>query len=248
VCVKQVVTRETHVRVNADGSWIRDEAVSWALNEPDAYALEEALQLKERHGGEVIAVSAGPARVAQVLRESLARGADRAIHVDGDHLAAADASVTAMALASALESEAVDLVLTGLQSDDQGFGQVGVLLAECLSMSHSTIIMNIEGGDGPLRVKRELEGGWFQWVTLPLPAVLTVQSGINHLRYATLKGIMAAKKKDLRVVPAPAPSPPTTRIVSVYVPDKTKKTRLISGPPAEAAAELVKALRDAGDL
>ena len=117
-------------------------------------------------------------------------------------------SVTAMALASALASEAVDLVLTGLQSDDQGFGQVGVLLAECLSMSHSTIIMNIEVGDGHLRVKRELEGGWFQWVTLPLPAVLTVQSGINHLRYATLKGIMAAKKKDLRVVPRPRLPPP----------------------------------------
>jgi len=244
VCVKQVVTRETQVRVNADGSWIRDEAVSWALNEPDAYALEEALQLKERHGGEVIAVSAGPARVAQVLRESLARGADRAIHVDGDHLAAADASVTAMALASALESEAVDLVLTGLQSDDQGFGQVGVLLAEFLSMSHSTIIMNIEVGDGHLRVKRELEGGWFQWVTLPVPAVLTVQSGINQLRYATLKGIMAAKKKEIRAVAAPAAASARQRITALYVPEKSKQTRMISGSAAEAAKELVRVLRE----
>ena len=244
VCVKQVVTRETQVRVNSDGTWIRDDAASWALNEPDAYALEEALRLKERHGGEVIAVSAGPARVAQVLRESLARGADRAIHVDGNHLATADAAVTAQALAAALAEEKVDLVLTGLQSDDQGFAQVGVVLAERLSMTHSTIIMNIEVQDGRLRVKRELEGGWFQWVTLPLPAVLTIQSGINQLRYATLKGIMAAKKKELRVVPAPAAPAQSTRIVSVYVPEKAKKTRLIGGTPAEAAVELVRALRD----
>jgi electron transfer flavoprotein beta subunit len=244
VCVKQVVTRETQVRVNADGTWIRDDAASWSLNEPDAYALEEALRLKERHGGEVIAVSGGPARVAQVLRECLARGADRAIHVQADHLATADAGTTAEALASALKGEQVDLVLTGLQSDDQGFAEVGVVLAEHLAIAHSTIIMNIEVQDGRLRVKRELEGGWFQWLTLPLPAVLTIQSGINQLRYATLKGIMAAKKKELRVVPAPPPSTPATRIVAVYVPEKGKKTRLIGGMPAEAAAELIKALRD----
>jgi electron transfer flavoprotein beta subunit len=244
VCVKQVVTRETQVRVNADRTWVRDESASWALNEPDAYALEEALRLKERHGGEVMAISAGPARVASVLREALARGADRAIHVDGDHLATADASTTAAALAEAIRGEQVDLVLTGLQSDDQGFAQVGVVLAERLGMAHSTIIMNIEVADGALRVKRELEGGWFQWVGLPMPAVLTIQSGINQLRYATLKGIMAAKKKDIRVVPAPAASAPTTRIVSVYVPEKSKRTRLLTGSPAEAAQALVRALRD----
>jgi electron transfer flavoprotein beta subunit len=244
VCVKQVVTRETQVRVNADRTWVRDESASWALNEPDAYALEEALRLKERHGGEVIAISAGPARVATVLREALARGADRAIHVDGDHLATADASTTAAALAEAIRGEQVDLVLTGLQSDDQGFAQVGVVLAERLGMTHSTIIMNIEVADGALRVKRELEGGWFQWIGLPMPAVLTIQSGINQLRYATLKGIMAAKKKEIRVVAAPASSTPSTSIVSVYVPEKSKRTRLLTGSPAEAAQALVRALRE----
>jgi electron transfer flavoprotein beta subunit len=223
---------------------VRDESASWALNEPDAYALEEALRLKERHGGEVIAISAGPARVATVLREALARGADRAIHVDGDHLATADASATAAALAEAIRGEQVDLVLTGLQSDDQGFAQVGVVLAERLGMAHSTIIMNIEVADGALRVKRELEGGWFQWIGLPMPAVLTIQSGINQLRYATLKGIMAAKKKEIRVVAAPASSTPSTSIVSVYVPEKSKRTRLLTGSPAEAAQALVRALRE----
>ena len=244
VCIKQVVTREWQVRVNDTKTWVRDQEASWELNEPDAYALEEALRLKEQHGGEVVVVSAGPARVTQVIREALARGADRAIHVSGDDLATADAFGAATALAGALKDEQVDLVLTGLQSDDQGFAQVGVVLAEKLGMAHSTIIMDVKIEGQTLRVKRELEGGWFQWVTMPLPALLTIQSGINQLRYATLKGIMAAKKKEIRTVAAPSPAPPRQRIVSVYVPEKAKQTRLIAGTPAEAAKELVKLLRD----
>jgi electron transfer flavoprotein beta subunit len=244
VCIKQVVSREWQVRVNDDKTWVRDQDAAWELNEPDAYALEEALRLKEKHGGEVIVVSAGPARVSQVIREALARGADRAIHVDGDHLATADAFAAADALAAAIKDEACDLVLTGLQSDDQGFAQVGVILAERLGMAHSTIIMEVQIDGTTLKVKRELEGGWFQWISMPLPAVLTIQSGINQLRYATLKGIMAAKKKDVRVVPAPAAAAARQRIVSIYVPEKTKATRLIAGTPAEAAAELVRVLRD----
>jgi electron transfer flavoprotein beta subunit len=243
VCVKQVVTREWQVRVNDAKTWVRDQDASWELNEPDAYALEEALRLREQHSGEVVVVSAGPARVTQVLREALARGADRAIHVQADHLASADAFTTADALAAALKDEKVDLVLTGLQSDDQGFAQVGVVLAERLGMAHSTIIMDVQIEAGSVKVKRELEGGWFQWITMPLPAVLTIQSGINQLRYATLKGIMAAKKKEIRAVAAPAPVV-RQRIVSIYVPEKGKRTRLIAGTPAEAGKELVRILRD----
>jgi electron transfer flavoprotein beta subunit len=245
VCLKHVVTRDGAVRVDEAGTWIRDRDAAFELNEPDAYALEEALRLKEKHGGEVVAVSAGPARVTQALREALARGADRAIHVDGEALARADASMVAKALAAALKGEGLDLVLTGLQSDDQGFAQVGVILAEALGLSHATIVMEVQAAEGGLRVKRELEGGWFQWVTLPLPALLTIQSGINQLRYATLKGIMAAKKKEIRTVPAPAGLTPLVEIRSLAVPEKQKQTRLIQGTPAEAARELVKALRDA---
>ena len=251
VCIKQVVTREWQVRVNDAKTWVRDHDASWELNEPDAYALEEALRLREQHGGEVLVVSAGPARVSQVLREALARGADRAAHVQSDGLAMADAFATADALAAALKDEQVDLVLTGLQSEDQGFAQVGVVLAERLGMTHSTIIMEVQvagpsTGSGPaqLRVKRELEGGWFQWIAMPLPAVLTIQSGINQLRYATLKGIMAAKKKEIRVVPAPAVAAPRQRIVAVYLPEKSKQTKMIGGAAADAAKELVKILRD----
>ena len=244
VCIKQVVTREWQLRVNENKTWIRDNDASFELNEPDAYALEEALRLKEKHGGEVVVCCAGPARAAQVIREALARGADRAVHVEADALAAADAGVVAQALADAIREEKFDLVLTGLQSDDQGFGQTGVILGERLGMPHATIIMEVQVTDGGLRVKRELEGGWFQWVALPMPALLTIQSGINQLRYATLKGIMAAKKKEIRKVsPASLPEP-GQKIVSMYVPEKGKKTQIISGSPADAARELVARLRD----
>jgi electron transfer flavoprotein beta subunit len=244
VCIKQVPTRDWQPRLNDARTWIREQDATYEMNEPDAYALEEALRLKEKHGGEVVVVSAGPARVTQVIREALARGADRAIHVEGDHLAQADAFGAAGALAAALADEKPDLVLTGLQSDDQGFAQVGVILAERLGMPHATIIMDVQVSGQDLRVKRELEGGWFQWIAMSLPAVLTIQSGINQLRYATLKGNMAAKKKEVRVVPAGAPAAARQRIVSVYMPEKSKQTKLISGSPSDAAKARVKALRE----
>jgi len=249
VCIKQVVTREWQLRINDSKTWIRDQDASFELNEPDAYALEEELRLKEKHSGEVVVCAAGPARAAQVIREALARGADRAIHIESDALASADALTVAEALAAAIRDEKFDLVLTGLQSDDQGFGQVGVVLAEKLGMPHATIIMEVQAGDqsggqGMLRVKRELEGGWFQWITLPLPALLTIQSGINQLRYATLKGIMAAKKKEIRKVTPAAAGERSQNILSVYFPEKGKKTQMLPGGPSEAARELVKRLRE----
>ena len=250
VCIKQVPTREWQPRLSDDKHWIREADVSYEMNEPDAYALEEALRLREKHGGEVVVCSAGPSRVQQVIREALARGADRAIHVEADALASADASVIADALASAMADERFDLVLTGLQSDDQGHAQMGVILAERLGIPHSTIIMEIEvraGADGaaaPLRVKRELEGGWFQWIAMPAPALLTIQSGINQLRYATLKGIMAAKKKEIRKAPMPEGLQPMQEIVALSMPTKSKQTQMIAGSPAEAGKELVRRLRD----
>jgi electron transfer flavoprotein beta subunit len=249
VCIKQVPTREWQPRLREDGCWIREQDASFEMNEPDAYALEEALRLREKHGGEVVVCSAGPARVQAVIREALARGADRAIHVADDPLGAADAFVTAEALAAAMSAEAFDLVLTGLQSDDQGHGQMGVILAERLGMPHATIVMDIEiGGEAAsgqdIRVKRELESGWFQWIAMPLPALLTIQSGINQLRYATLKGIMAAKKKEIRTVAPPPGLEPSHTIVALSVPVKNKQTQLIEGSPADAARELIRRLRE----
>jgi electron transfer flavoprotein beta subunit len=244
VCIKQVPSRAWQPRVDTSGVWVVDGDASYELNEPDAYALEEAMRLREQHGGEVVVCSAGPARAHQVLREALARGADRAIHVEDETLAAADACVAAGALASALAGDGFDLVLTGLQSDDQGHGQTGVVLAERLGMPHATIVMEIQVAGDRLRVKRELEGGWFQWVTLPMPALLTIQSGINQLRYATLKGIMAAKKKEIQKLPLPAGVSARQVIKSLAVPTRAKQTQLMSGSPAEAARELVRRLRE----
>src|SRR5438045_1965818 len=178
-CIKQVPTRDWQPRLNDDRTWIREQDATFEMNEPDAYALEEGLRLKEKQGGEVVVCSAGPARVAQVLREALARGADRAIHVEDDRLANADAFAIADALAAAMRDDRFDLILTGLQSDDQGFAQTGVILAERLGLSHATIIMEVRAEDGALRVKRELEGGWFQWIAMPMPAVLTIRGGSN---------------------------------------------------------------------
>ncbi|MGD9904877.1 MAG: electron transfer flavoprotein subunit beta [Vicinamibacterales bacterium] len=245
VCIKQVPTREWQPRLTDDRTWVRDQDISFEMNEPDAYALEEGLRLKERQGGgEVVVVSAGPARVQQVIREALARGADRAIHVQDDAFARADAAASAVAVAAAVRDEQFDVVLTGLQSDDQGHAQFGPALAERLGMPHSTIIMEVQVADGRLRAKRELEGGWFQYVSMPLPALLTIQSGINQLRYATLKGIMAAKKKEIRVVAPAGPIQSGQRIVALALPQKSKQTVMIGGSPAEAASELVRRLRE----
>jgi electron transfer flavoprotein beta subunit len=243
VCLKQVPTRDWQPRLDDSKTWIREQDATFEMNEPDAYALEEGLRLKEKHGGEVVVCSLGPARVAQVLREALARGADRAIHVQSD-ASSSDAFVVASALADAMKSEQFDLVLTGLQSDDQGFGQTGVVLAEKLGLPHATIIMDVQVTPPTVRVKRELEGGWFQWVAMPLPAVLTIQSGINQLRYATLKGIMAAKKKEIKAVVPAAAADSKIKVVALYVPEKTKRTQLIEGAPAAAAKELVRRLRE----
>ena len=244
VCIKQVPTREWQPRLNDDKTWVRDQDVSYEMNEPDAYALEESLRLREKHGGEVVVCSAGPARVQQVIREALARGADRALHVEDDALGAADAFTAAAALAPAMAEQKFDLILTGLQSDDQGHAQFGPVLAETLGIPHSTIIMEVQVTDTSLKVKRELEGGWFQHVTMALPALLTIQSGINQLRYATLKGIMAAKKKEITKVAAPAGLSPRLKVVAMSAPQKSKQTVMIGGSPSEAAKELVKRLRE----
>jgi electron transfer flavoprotein beta subunit len=251
VCIKQVPVREWQPRIDETGRGVRHQDASFEMNEPDAYALEEALRLREQHGGEAVVCTAGPARAGQVLREALARGADRAIHVEDAGLADAQPDVIAGVLADALRGESFDLVLTGLQSDDEGAAQTGVILAERLGLPHATIVMDVQladsnGAQKRLRVKRELEGGWFQWVAMPLPALLTIQSGINQLRYATLKGIMAAKKKEIRKV-TPASLPPAkVRVLGLEVPRKTKQTQFIAGTPAEAARELVdKLMNDA---
>jgi electron transfer flavoprotein beta subunit len=247
VCMKQVPQKDAPLKLNEAGTWIRED-VSYEVNEPDAYALEEALRQKEKHGGEVVVITAGPARAQQVLREALAKGADRAIHLEGDQFVGLDAINTSKAIAAAIKDEQFDLIFTGLQSDDYGYAQTGVVLSELLGWPHATIIMQIEKSDGGIRVKRELEAGFFQYVGMPLPAVLTIQSGINKLRYATLIGIKQAKNKPLRKVSfadvQPSLATNQLKIERLYVPQKTKKTEMLDGPPAEVAKKVVDKLRN----
>ena len=245
VAVKQVPVRDASIHVSPDCKWLQEQDLSFEINEPDAYALEEALLLKEKHGGEVVVVCAGPERAGQTIREALAKGADRAIHIESDDLVKLDTFGLARMLADAMRSENADLILTGLQSDDLGLGQTGVVLAELLGIPHATIIMEVEKLDGKIRVKRELEDGWFQWVELPLPALLTIQSGISKLRYATLMGIKKAKTKEVRRVDGASAgvAPASVSIERVYLPHRRKETRIIKGSPAEAASQLVDVLK-----
>ena len=244
VCVKQVPAKDAPLAISE--AWIRESDIGFETNEPDSYALEEALRLKEKHGGEVVAISMGPERVKQTIKEALAKGAERGIHVVDDQFFKLDPLSSARSIAAAIKNENFDLILTGLQSEDQGFGQTGVLLAELLGLPHATIIMQIDVLEGRMKLKRELEAGWFQWVELPLPAVLSIQSGINKPRYATLKGIMAAKKKEIAAIQRASlgvPAELTQKVQKIYVPQKTKKTEFLTGSPKEVAAKLVEKLK-----
>jgi electron transfer flavoprotein beta subunit len=246
VSVKQVPARDSNLRIAGSGRRLDETDLSFEINEPDAYALEEALQLKEKLGGEVIVVCAGPERAGQTIREALAKGADRAIHVQLDNSSILDPLITARLLANAIGSERPDLILTGLQSDDLGYGQTGVILAELMGWPHATIVMEAEVDGANIRVKRELEDGWFQHLTLPLPAVLTIQSGIKKLRYATLMGIKKAKSKDVKTIDAGTLGVDITaagEFSRIYTPDRKKSSQLFTGDARKAAAQLVEKLK-----
>ena len=244
VCIKQVPAKDAPLAIA--GNWIKESDIGFEMNEPDSFALEEALRLKEKHGGEVIVLSMGPERVKQTIKEALAKGADRAIHIADDQFAQLDPLATATALAAAIKNENADLILTGLQSDDHGFGQTGVLLAGVLDLPHATIIMQIEVADGRMKLKRELEAGWFQHIECPLPAV--PQHSIRHqqssLRHA--KGDHGRQEKrnygnHQRI--AGRRLRPTQKIEKIYIPTKTKKTEFLTGSPKEVATKLVEKLK-----
>lgn len=246
VAIKQVPVRDSTLRVRSDERWIEEENLEYEINEPDAYALEEALQLKDQHGAEVVVLCAGPERSGTVIREALAKGADRAIHLVADDLGSLDSLGVAARLAEAIRPERPDLILTGLQSEDLGLGQTGVVLAEVLDLPHSTIIMQVEVAGTEIEVKRELEEGWFQKVKMPMPALLTIQSGIGRLRYATLMGIKKAKTKEVKIIAASSLSPTQPCVASlerIYLPEKKKQIQLLNGSPAEVAAQLVEKLK-----
>ncbi len=239
VLMKQVAGKDAILRINKDGTWIEEGDLSFEVNESDGYALEEALRVREKLGGEVVVCSMGPQRTKSVIKDALARGADRAIHVVGDNLTHLSPYAAASALVDAIRDEQPNLIMTGLQSDDYGYAQTGVIMAELLRMPHATIVIEVEASGDKLRVKRELESGWYQWYSMSTPALLTIQSGISQIRYATLKGIMAAKKKEIKEVTPAAEivsRPSHQHLKRVYLPQKTKQTQLLGNGDAKAGA------------
>jgi len=248
VLMKQVPNKDAILRVNKEEKWIEEGDLSFEVSESDGYALEEALRLKEKKGGEVVVCSLGPQRVKSVIKDALARGADRAIHVVADSLEHVGPYATAKILADAVRDERPDLLMTGLQSDDYGYGQTGVIAAELLGLPHATIVIEVDYSGEELRVKRELESGWYQWYTMQTPCLLTIQSGISQIRYATLKGIMAAKKKEIREVQPAAEAAAAGEfqtVARIYLPLKQKQTQFLGdGDARRGAVQLAEKLRN----
>lgn len=252
-CIKPVPDPASRLVINESKTWIKDQDLGVVASEADNYALEEALQLKEKHGGEVVAISLGRADGAKILRAALAMGADRAIHLVDEKFTGGDEFAVAEALSRAIQLEGgADIVLTGVQSDDLGTGATGIMLAEFLGWAHSTIVISVDAQpeSGTLTVKRELEGGRMETAELQVPAVLTIQYGINQPRYASLKGIMAAKKKDFIVwtaadlgLEAAGAAGSLVDVTEVLVPERKSQVEMIAGTPEEAVTTLVEKLR-----
>jgi len=248
VLVKQVPDTQSVLKINADESWVVEDNLVFITNESDTYALEEALLLKEARGGEVVVCTLGPERSGQVLKDALAKGADRALFLQDDSFNQLDSRGAARVFARSLKDERFDLILLGLQADDTGDAQLGPMLAEELDLPHVTLVVQTELLDGQVKVKQELEGGWFQHIEVDLPALLTIQSGINKPRYASLRGIMAMKSKEIKQLTAAdlgldtSDLVPDQTIQRLYVPPKTKETVFLEGAPDEVAAQLVEKL------
>ena len=254
VCVKQVPDTEARLRVAKDGRWIDEEDLPFVINESDEYALEEALRIVEKSGGEVVVFSLGPERTREALRKALALGATSAVFLSHAEFQGGDALATGRALAAAIAREPFDLVLAGSQSDDQGFGATGTVIAGQLGWPHAWLVMGVtlEEGGGAVRVVREMESGTNEIVRIALPAVLEVQAGLNHPRYASLKGIMAAKKKPVaEPTPAELGLDPATigatgsrlEVVSVGFPETGAAAQIFEGDAGAAATKLVEKLR-----
>jgi electron transfer flavoprotein beta subunit len=249
-CLKEVPGRDTRYEVNSEGKWIKETDLTREISECDEYALEEALKLQEEHGGEVVILTAGPVLAEKSIRKGLAMGADRAILLQDEEKRLSSPHAAAAAMAEAIKSEEYDLVLCGVQSDDFSNAQTGTLLAELLGLPHATIVMEIQAdpASGTVKALREMESGSFQWVQLPLPAVLTIQAGISQIRYASLKGIMQAKKKEIRrlsldELPLDLQAIPQLEVLRLYFPEAEKKAEILQGDTEKVVAELVDRLR-----
>ena len=244
VLIKQVPGSESALPINDSQNWIDESSVTFVMNPPDNYALEEALILKEKIGeGEVVIVSMGPNRVQKAIREGLAKGADRGIHLLQEGKIENDPLSISKNISTALKEENFDLILSGLQSDDTGMSQTGVLIGEFLGMSTATLVVETKIENDHIRLKKELESGWYQWVVLPIPASISIQSGINTPRYPSLKGIMGAKKKEIKCISGDLKSDQSQTIESISLPQKSKQTEIIEADADSAVIRIMEILK-----
>ncbi len=256
VCLKQVPHQDARLDVNGDGTWIQEDNIKFEINTYDTYALEEALRIKDAGEAEVVVVSIGPDRVTQALRTALGMGADRAIHVNDPDAEGSDALGIAKILAAIAKEENPDLILSGLMSDDANFSAVPPMLAELVGIPHTTAAIKVERNNGTVTCDREIEGGASEVVALEAPCLIAVQSGLNQVRYASLKGIMAAKKKPLDVKTAGdlglggqvGAGAAKVNVTKIAPPPKGDSAELVEGSTDEIAGKLVTKIKELGLL
>ena len=248
VLIKQVASEDSPLLLNEDKISLNQDGINLVSNEPDTYALEEALQIKEKSDGEVVICTLGDESARQVIKDALAKGADRGIFIANDKANNNDPLSVAKIITETIKSENFDLVLSGLQSNDNGHSQVGILIAELLNTSHASLVMGTEIlNDKTIKVKQELENGWFQWSELNLPASLTIQSGINTPRYATLKGIMSVKNKEVKEFGKDNITynkNNSYNTIERFIPQKSKETTIIDGSADEITEKMIDVLKN----
>ena len=248
VLVKQVPDKDSEINLSSDGLSINGQNLNLITNESDNYAIEEALLLKEKCEAEVTVCTFGKESAIQVIKDALSKGADKGIFIENDTNEEFDILTISKIFTKILSSENFNLILTGLQSDDIGNGQLGVLIAEHLNMSHASLVMETKfDNTEKIEVKRELENGWFQWAALNLPASITIQSGINKPRYASLRGIMMMKKKNIDIKKLSALDIDLKKKLSLknlYIPLKSKETEKIEGTADDMADRIYHILKE----
>jgi len=257
VCVKHVPdTTEAEIAIRDDERGIKKEGLVFDISEADNYAIEEALLLKEEFGGAITVLTVGPPEADETLRMCLAKGADKAVRLTDERFEGSDGYATARILAEAIKDMDYDLVLTGVQADDDGSAQVGVTLAEMLDIPHAALVVSTEVEDEQkMTVHRELEGGLHEVLEINLPALLTIQTGINEPRYASIFGIRKAMKKEIETLDledldlaeeAVGVAGSKTSLVRLFIPVVTAQATMLQGSPEEVSSELVTIFKNEG--
>ena len=257
VCIKQVPHQDARLDVNGAGTWIAEDNIKFEINQYDQHALEAALALKDKDAStEVVVVSVGPERVTQSLRTALGMGADRAVHVKDAAADGSDALGTAKILAAIGKTESPDMIFAGFMADDGNFAAVGPMLATLMGVPHTTTAVSFAKENGTVRVERELEGGALEVVEVKTPCLVTTQTGMNQVRYASLKGIMAAKKKpidvksvaDLGLTGQVGEAAAKVKVEKLYTPARGQGAEMLSGSVDEIVTKLVAKIKELGLL